>query len=129
MLCFVTVILGACVALPIVNGAAPGAIITVSIVAFLTFTFILDVFLGTTYRVSEDGKIDILCGRFFKSTLDIMTIRSIKRTNSPLAAPAPSLDRVELRLGKFDTVMVSPKDQLGFINELVKINPLIENCL
>lgn len=40
--------------------------------------------------------------------------------------PAISLDRIEIRCGKFNSVIISPKQKVEFINHLKSINPNIE---
>ena len=40
---------------------------------------------------------------------------------------APSFDRIELKYGKFDEIIISPKDKLSFANDLTQINIEIEN--
>lgn len=47
-------------------------------------------------------------------------------TKSPLSSPATSLDRLEIMYNKNESIIISPKDRTGFINELKTINPGIE---
>ena len=44
-----------------------------------------------------------------------------------MSSPAPSFDRIELKYGKFDEIIISPKDKLSFANDLTQINTEIEN--
>lgn len=46
-----------------------------------------------------------------------------------MSSPAPSLDRIELTYGEFGLIIISPKDKIGFAQELIKINPKIKNKL
>jgi len=62
----------------------------------------------------------------YKKTIPIKDIRKIKETNNPLAAPAGSMDRLEIRYNKSDSVIISPKNKMQFINTLVAKNPDIE---
>lgn len=41
----------------------------------------------------------------------------------PIIAPALSLDRIQIRSGKYDLIAISPKDKFTFVEELMKINP------
>ncbi len=57
---------------------------------------------------------------------DINQIRKIKDTNSILAAPAASLDRIEIYfIQQKIPLIISPKDKNGFIRNLQSINPNI----
>ncbi len=46
------------------------------------------------------------------------SIRNVKPSRSFLAAPALSLDRVEISYGQFDSVLVSPVKRQAFIDAL-----------
>lgn len=114
---------------PIIDGAPMKAIITmIAIIAPVTL-FILHMFYRTTYSINEKNELLIKCGFLFNSKIDISKIKSVSKTRNPISSPAPSLDRLELKYGKWDSVMVSPKDKTGFIEELLKINPNIVNNL
>lgn len=66
----------------------------------------------------------------FKKDIDIDKIKSISKTKSLLSSPAASLtDRIELKFGTYDAVIISPKEKKEFIRALVKINPNIKNNL
>jgi membrane protein YdbS with pleckstrin-like domain len=56
----------------------------------------------------------------------IASIRRISTSSTLLAGPALSLRRLEVEYGKYDTAIVSPHDQAGFIAALVARNPTIE---
>jgi hypothetical protein len=43
-----------------------------------------------------------------------------------LSAPAPSLRRLEIKYNQWDSVLVSPRDQAGFYQCLMTINPNIQ---
>jgi len=81
---------------------------------------------ATTYYVLSDSDLRIKCGFFSDLTIKIDSIRSVSETNNPLSSPAASLDRLAIEYGKFDTVMISPKHKIEFINHLLRINPKIE---
>ena len=92
---------------------------------FLLVMFLAYMFLTTRYTVSGEI-LTIRCGFLFKRTIDIMTIKKIAKTRNPISAPAASLDRIEISYHKFDRVIISPKDKIGFILQIKKINPAIE---
>lgn len=87
--------------------------------------FVLIIALMTSTRYKIDGNLLRVYVLVFQyRPIDINTITQIKETNNPLSAPAPSLDRLELKHGT-KSILVSPKDKRGFIASLQHINPKI----
>ena len=115
--------------LPIMNGASGKATTIVIGVMLLVVALTISIFFGTTYKINDKKELLIKCGFLYNSTIDISKIKSIERTRNPISSPAPSLDRIELKYGKWDSVIISPEDKVGFVNELVKINPDIKHNL
>ncbi|MCF8272312.1 MAG: PH domain-containing protein [Flavobacteriaceae bacterium] len=87
--------------------------------------FVVYMFLTTTYTIARD-ELTIKCGFLFNKTIDIKTIKKITETNNLLSSPATSLDRLEISYGKFDSVIISPKQKLEFINDIKRLNPNVE---
>lgn len=114
------IILGGTLVLMLIQSAWLG----VAIIALVT-AFIVHMLLTTYYRV-EGTLLIIKCGFLYNTTLDVHTIKSIKETNNALSSPAASLNRLEIAYGKYDTVLVSPKDEAAFIAALKSIKPDIE---
>lgn len=104
------------------NEKSIGIIIFLSIV----FIFIAHLFLKTQYSI-ENNKLKIKCGLFSYKPIDIDEIKEISKTKSILSSPAPSFDRIEIKYGKFNEVIISPKDKFHFAEDLTKINPNIKN--
>tara|TARA_R110002050_G_scaffold300364_1_gene469420 strand:+ start:28204 stop:28626 length:423 start_codon:yes stop_codon:yes gene_type:complete len=101
--------------------------VIVSISAFvLPFGFVLHLFFNTEYAIINNV-LKIKSGFVYKKDLDIRTIKSITKSKSLISSPAASLDRIELKYGVFSSVIISPKDTFDFIDDLIKINPNIEN--
>nr|WP_299382689.1 PH domain-containing protein [Allomuricauda sp.] len=95
------------------------------VVSLLVMAFVLHVF--TTMRYTcKDGVLIIKWSFFTYQRIDILSITSITGTNSLISSPAASLDRLEIRFKKHQSVLVSPKDKEGFIAHLSQINPDIE---
>lgn len=80
----------------------------------------------TTIRYAIAGDTLLIKSTGFNSAIPIKTIRRVEETNSLLSSPAASLDRLEIVYNRYDSVLVSPKDKSGFINDLKAINPEIE---
>ena len=80
-----------------------------------------------TYYTVSDDLIRIRCG-FYKQTVALQSVRKLSASRDIISAPALSLDRIEIMYHKFDTVLVSPEDQAGFVSCILQINPDIEIC-
>lgn len=87
--------------------------------------FVVHMFMTTNYTIDSD-ELTIKCGFLFNKTIDIKTIKKITETNNALSSPATSLDRLEINYGKFDSVIISPKDKSEFINDILRLNPNVE---
>jgi hypothetical protein len=90
--------------------------------------FIVHMFLATKYTIAGT-LLNIRCGLMYHKQIDINTVRKIAETNNPLSAPAPSLDRLEISFGNYESVMISPRQKNEFISEMIAVNPNIEVCL
>jgi Bacterial PH domain len=90
-----------------------------------TISFICHVFLSIKYSIEKEN-LNIKCGFFINQNIDISTIQKISETYNPLSSPAGSIDRLEIKFNKFDSVLISPKDKKAFINALLLVNPTIE---
>jgi hypothetical protein len=91
-----------------------------------SFVFILYVFLKTEYYIGEN-LLKIRCGILFNKSIEIYTIKKISKTNSLTSSPAPSFDRIEITYGKYNEIILSPKDKHTFAKDLTTIHPAIEN--
>ncbi|MFD2561181.1 PH domain-containing protein [Aquimarina rubra] len=92
----------------------------------VVFAFIAHLFLKTQYTI-DHNKLKIKCGLFSFKPIDIDEIKEISKTKSIISSPAPSFDRIEIKYGQFNKVIVSPKDKYHFVEDLTKINPRIKN--
>lgn len=92
----------------------------------LAFALILDLFLNTRYTI-DGTTLKIKCGLISYKHIDINEIKTITKTNSLMASPAPSFDRIEIKYGNFEEIIISPKDKVNFARHLTAINPGIKN--
>lgn len=90
------------------------------VVAFIAYMF------STTFYVIENKKVFIKCGIFYNLSIDIASIKRISDSYNIISSPALSFSRIEILYNKFDTVLISPKDKLRFIEAIEKINPQTE---
>lgn len=116
--------LGIMLVITIIDKSWGGAIILIAVTIFILS------FLFRTYYVVEGQVLKIVSGFVFKKEIDIMSIRKIEKTNTPLSSPALSLkDRIEIYYSKFDSVIISPDRQSEFIATLKLINKNISTNL
>lgn len=92
------------------------------VVILLAFASVL---IFNTKYIIENETLTIKCGFFLVEKYNIQQIRSIQNTNTIMAAPAISLDRIEIRLTNRNAVVISPQDKHRFIKCLCQINPAI----
>ena len=82
-------------------------------------------FYSISYEVNEENLV-VKTFFWFKREILIESITKISETYNPISSPAASLDRLEIVYGKYNSVIISPKDKLGFIEHLKSISPAIE---
>lgn len=80
----------------------------------------------TMRYVIDDEYFSIRTKFFPNQKVALQNIRKIEESNSILAAPAFSFDRLEILYNKFDSILVSPENKEQFIADLLNINPDIE---
>jgi hypothetical protein len=82
---------------------------------------------GSTYYVIDRGTL-VAKSSFLTWRVEIGSIVEITATRSTASAPAMSLDRLAIRYrkgGSVRTILVSPKDKVGFLHALHAVNPAI----
>lgn len=57
----------------------------------------------------------------------VQAITSVLPSASPFSSPALSLDRLRIRYGKHDSILISPADRAGFLAALLHLNPAIRH--
>jgi hypothetical protein len=100
----------------------------ISLVVVLIFALIVHMFLKTEYTIDEK-KLNIKCGFFKYKPIDIKEIKEISKSSSVMSSPAASFDRIEIKYGKFEEMIISPKDKFEFAKYLTILNPNIKNNL
>lgn len=73
--------------------------------------------LKSTYYVLDDTQLTVRSGPF-KWRVRLEDIQSVTRTRNPLSSPALSLDRLRIDRGLRKSIMISPLDRQGFLDEL-----------
>lgn len=100
--------------------------IFINLFLIIIFGLILHMFLKTTYTI-EDDKLKIKCGFFKYKPIKISAIKEISKSSNLRSSPAPSFDRIEIKYGKVEKMIISPKNKLQFTKNLTCLNPNIKN--
>ena len=66
---------------------------------------------------SVDDQLFVRCGPF-RWTVAVASIESVKRTRNAMSGPALSLDRVQIRYGRFRSILISPDQRDQFLVDL-----------
>ena len=120
ILLFLVIVLGG-VSIPmIINKIWIGLAVIIAVIGFIGYIF------TTTYYLITDKDLKIKSGFMVNKTISIDTIREISESNNPLSSPANSLDRLEINYSPKGTILISPKNKVGFLNHLIEINPKID---
>ena len=88
----------------------------------------MHMFYNTHYTI-RDNMLQVQSGFIKYRAIDIKTIKSIEPSRNLLSSPAPSFDRIKVRYGKWNMILLSPKDKTSFIRALATINPEIESSI
>ncbi|HLO72905.1 MAG TPA: PH domain-containing protein [Flavobacterium sp.] len=92
--------------------------------AILIAVFVLIMYLlYDTYYVVTQGTLKVHSGFIVNKNIPIESIILIRKSDSILSAPASSLtDRIEVCYGDSKSIVISPKDRMIFVDELLKQN-------
>jgi len=120
ILLFLIIVLGGVSISMIYNKIWIGLAVILSVVGFIGYILL------TTYYLITEKDLIIKSGFMVNKTISIDTIREISESNNPLSSPANSLDRLEINYYRKGTILISPKNKAGFLNQLIEISPKIE---
>ena len=95
-------------------------ILLIFVLAFITYMLT-----SIKYTV-ENQNLNIKAGFLINQNINIMNIESIKKSKNILSSPVASLDRIEIIENNKNSILISPKNKIDFIEELKKINPQID---
>ncbi len=113
-------------AIPGLDGAPTQTMIILSLVIIATIAFILHAFYSTRYWINEKNEFRVKAGFINDLSIPIDGITKVKKTSSWIASPAASFDRIEVFYGKWNSVIISPKEKAELVKALQTINPKIE---
>ncbi|CAM4240024.1 DUF304 domain-containing protein [Bordetella tumbae] len=86
-------------------------------VVMILWLAILALTIFPCYYVLTDSHLLVRCG-MRKWKISYTDIKSVRRSRSFLAGPALSLQRVEIQVGPFDAILLSPLDRDKFIEDV-----------
>lgn len=121
-----------CIVLPIAVHLKVGSIaddltvtdkITLIIICSVFSLFLLSGWFLTFYTLTD--KVLKVRGGIFSWTIPLAKIDTITSSKNPLAAPALSIDRLQISYGKSKFILISPKDKSLFIKQIKKMQPEI----
>ena len=98
----------------------------ISVFVIIIFGLITHMFLKTEYTI-EENKLKIKCGFFTYKPIEINEIKEITKSSNIISSPAASFDRIEIKYGKFEEMIISPKNKFEFAKYLTGLNPNIKN--
>ena len=103
-------------------------ILTLIIPAIIPTILLTSILTKTYYIIDENTHIlKVKSGFLFNNKYDINKITKLKETRTWLSAPALSRDRLEITVGRYNKVLISPENKEQFINQLTSINPNIKS--
>jgi hypothetical protein len=74
------------------------------------------IFFNTYYAIANsNGTLKVKSGLIINTSIEIETIKKIKKTRTIMSSSALSLDRIEIFYNKFDSVIVSPENKADFV--------------
>lgn len=128
LLLFIIVSLLCSLLIPIITD--PHMSTTILLLLILSITapslIIVNIYTKTYYTVdNENLTLRVKSGFLVDSKYDINKITKIRNTRTWLSAPALSMDRIEITIGRYNKVVISPKDKVQFISHLTSLNPRI----
>ena len=95
--------------LNLVNDGINMNLIVIGLFLILIFGLITHMFFNTVYTI-EENKINIKCGFFTYKPVTISDIKEITKSSNIISSPAASFDRIEIKYGKFEELIISPKN-------------------
>jgi hypothetical protein len=111
--------------IPIIYGLTQKQTMVAVIFLTVAYAFIAHLFITTKYTVHNHTLI-VSCSFLYKKVIDIHAIQQVIETNNPLSSAATSLDRLEIKFNKQQSILISPKLKKEFVTHIVAINPTIE---
>ena len=111
-----------------INDGFDSSMFLMTLALIILFGLILHMFFNTTYKIEKE-KLHIKCGFFKYNPVNIREMKKVFKSSNIISSTAASFDRIEIKYGKFEELIISPKHKTKFVEDLQKINPEIINNL
>ena len=111
-----------------INNSFNSSMFLMTLALIILFGLILHMFFNTTYKIEKE-KLHIKCGFFKYNPVNIREMKKVSKSSYIISSTAASFDRIEIKYGKFEELIISPKHKTKFVEDLQKINPEIINNL
>ena len=109
---------------PLIQGKINETLITSIAFLSLLFAFISHLFLNTEYTI-DNYSLKIKCGLIHYPPIAIKGIKEVSERNSITSSPAPSFDRIKIKYGSYNELIISTKNKKDFVRDLMEVNPNI----
>jgi hypothetical protein len=100
-------------------------IIIAIIAAAVLIAFVIYWSIATSYIVTDDNKLKIKSGFFFRQEIYIKSIKKVTPVKDHRTSPALSSDRLAISYNRYGRVIIAPTNKSEFIRELKQVNPRI----
>lgn len=122
---FLVVMMTAIIVMPFVTIPEEGFLVTLAAIAPVVLIIVV---LFASLRYVIDGNVlYVRSVPFTRGTAyDLTKLKSISPTRSILSSPALSLKRIKLDFGVGMPLIISPRAQELFVEEILRINPNVE---
>jgi uncharacterized membrane protein YdbT with pleckstrin-like domain len=104
------------VAWKLIHTPVPGRFIIAIALLVLGVGLPISLLLATTYIITNASL--LIQSGVFKREIQIKDISKLELTNDPISSPALSMDRIRIEYGSEKSVLVSPVNKEGFLQNL-----------
>ena len=97
--------------------------ILVIMITIISIVLLIWIIFGTYYKITKTN-LKIRYGPFYK-IIPINNITKIVKTKDIFISPSLSIKKLEIYHNNYETIKISPQNEINFIDELKNINPNI----
>lgn len=101
---------------PMLKSGQVGQVVVAVVIALVALGLPVWLLMSTYYRV-DAGLLEVRSGPF-RWTIPVSEIAEVRKSRSVLSSPALSLDRMEIKYSRGQSILLSPRDRGGFLNAI-----------
>ncbi|MEM0941857.1 MAG: PH domain-containing protein [Bacteroidota bacterium] len=94
------------------------------LISLITISYLISTFYNIKYIIKNKNLI-IVSGFFKSKDYPISNFKNLRKSNTIMAGSASGMRRIEIETDDGKQLIVSPKNQKGFIDSITEINPEI----